>query len=116
MSHKLLVYGTLKKGRGNYRRLEEAGIESFLGNAVLHNHEMFSLGGFPGVRPKKGSKVIGELYVVRSLGPTDMLEGHPDFYRRTPVEVVTDEGKVECETYILEGYGSNAPIVESGEW
>jgi len=60
---------------------------------------MFSLGSFPGVVRGGETAIEGEVYEVdaATLAGLDQLEGHPHFYRRTPVRL--DEYG-EVETYL----------------
>lgn len=113
----VFVYGTLRQGYGNHRLLEGA---RFLG--VRHTAPTFTmihLGGFPGVLATGQTSIIGEVYEVTDpemLRRLDRLEGHPDWYRRTPI--VTLEGDA-VEIYIYpenDGRSRTAPVVESGDW
>ncbi len=50
------------------------------------------------------SHILGEVYdvlTVEALDKLDRLEGHPDWYTRTPVIVDLDDGKgsIEAEIY-----------------
>ena len=82
MTHRVFVYGTLKRGYGNYRMfLRDA---HFAGEAKTPpSYGMLSAGGFPVVMPVSwdGKAVAGELYHVddRTLARLDGLEGvRPD--------------------------------------
>ena len=87
---KIFVYGTLRQGFGNHRLLEQA---DFLGSAVtVEDYSMFG-GGIPFVNPNvKKYPIVGEVYEVNEnqLKRLDALEGHPDWYYRTPIEVKMD--------------------------
>lgn len=131
----LFVFGTLKAGFGNHVVMQRAGGE-LVGTAVLPGYEMFSFGGFPGIRPKKGAVVHGELYAVKSLRPLDSLEGcnyehkEDSFFWRTDVQVVlqsivVDGGglyiidrseTVACQTYVPQGDYSDMRSVPDGVW
>ena len=86
---RILVYGTLKKGHANHRILEEAGA-TFMGyDSVTGPFRMCDMVGFPGVYrptelPRKEMRLRGELWAMEpeGLAACDMLEGHPNFYRR----------------------------------
>ncbi len=110
------VYGSLRKGLGNHRVL---GDSTLLGTDVVSGWEMFSLGGFPGIRSGLGSIVV-EVYLVDNEAiaeALDRLEGYrgPDannFYDKETV--FTQYGEASIYT-LQEGYdGSN--IVEKGDW
>lgn len=130
----LFVFGTLKAGFGNHVVMQRAGGE-LVGTATLPGYEMFSFGGFPGIRPKQGAVVHGELYTVKSLRPLDSLEGcherkEDSFFWRTDVQVVlksvvTDGGglysiarseTVACQTYVPQGDYSDLQPVPDGVW
>jgi gamma-glutamylaminecyclotransferase len=115
---KIMVYGTLKKGRGNHSLLEDC---PFLGKAnTLPAFTMFSLGGFPGVVAKGNTSIRGEIYDVLDevLHDLDRLEGHPRWYERKPITAQMENGEVVvAHMYILpNGYEKNFTVVESGIW
>lgn len=96
---KVFVYGTLKKGFPNHHVLKNA---DFVGKATTTGggFAMATNGFYPAVWRGAGpANVQGEVYEVSSLtlGRLDILEGHPGFYRREPVE--TTQGQVEM--YLL---------------
>lgn len=105
--HLLFVYGTLKAGYGNNRRL---GSSSLIGHASTEQPMSFvDLGSFPALVPPRANipqyHVKGELYEVddHTLEMCDRLEGHPTFYTREEIGVVLDEFNlaVDCWAYIL---------------
>jgi len=78
------VYGTLKRGHGNYNHFLK-GSSKFLGKAIIRGLRLYSLGGFPGVRPgERNDKVKMELFEIDSniLKRIDSLEGVPYMYNR----------------------------------
>jgi gamma-glutamylcyclotransferase (GGCT)/AIG2-like uncharacterized protein YtfP len=94
----VFVYGSLLAGEGNHRVLRGARL---LGPAKTpQEFSMFSLGSFPGVVRGGETAIVGEVYEVdaATLAGLDQLEGHPRFYRRTPLRL-DDHGEVE--TYLL---------------
>lgn len=108
------VYGTLKKGKGNCRRLENA---IFVGDAeTLEQYTMISLGYFPGVLLKEPThKIQGEVYEIdeeieKSL---DSLEGYPNFYNKKLIQTTLGEAimyYLPTKSYI------NREVVEGGRW
>lgn len=114
---KVFTYGTLKKGFGNHYLLKDS---SFLGEVkTLPEFTMISLGGFPGILTGGHTSISGEVYEVNTetLAKLDRLEGHPTWYRRTPITLLNDE-KVETYIYLKSNPSPSQrfPIVESGEW
>jgi gamma-glutamylaminecyclotransferase len=118
MAHRVFVYGSLMSGLHNHHMLDGA---RRVGRGTTGPHyRMVSLGGFPAVLAGGSSAVAGELYEVpgRVLGRLDRLEGHPDWYRRTPCDVRLDDGTaVEAEMYVMTGhaYDGRDPV-PGGDW
>lgn len=87
----VLVYGTLRKGEGNYRHFLD-GMEPKVVD-MLTNFKMYSLGAFPAIveSPDKNDFVVVELYEIDEviLKKLDRLEGYPRFYNRKEVSTVT---------------------------
>ena len=86
MTELVFVYGTLKKGFGNHRLLENA---HCLGEAYLPRVIMLDLGAYPAIIAGGKKEVTGEVYQVdaETLARLDRLEGHPSFYERRQVKV-----------------------------
>ena len=88
---------------------------------------MLDLGAFPAV-VGGNTKIVGELYEVdkATLASLDRLEGHPSFYERQQICVVTPhprggeaEGAAWC--YFLSKdsqahYEKLCPVIEEGIW
>ncbi|NUO50453.1 MAG: gamma-glutamylcyclotransferase, partial [Polyangiaceae bacterium] len=78
---------------------------------TLHN-----LGAFPGLVRRGHDSVEGEVYEVdmETLRALDRLEGHPRFYRRTPIVLADGES---VETYVLGAEQvRGCPVIRSGSW
>lgn len=135
MSHKVFVYGSLKRGFGNHRLLEG---QKFLGEASTNydDYVMHSLGGYPGVihlqrsgylyyKDKEPGQtyIVGEVYEVDDacMKALDRLEGAPSFYHREEAYISPhwgDDRDFVCIIYILtdpERY-SKYPRIENGIW
>jgi gamma-glutamylaminecyclotransferase len=115
---RIFVYGTLMRGFGNHSYYLDGPLATFVREAETEpGYQLVPLGGFPGmlgpVAEWEGS-VKGEVFDVdESLIPDiDSLEGHPHWYRRTPIRLAEGE---EVETYIYLHPVSRAPI-GSGSW
>jgi gamma-glutamylcyclotransferase (GGCT)/AIG2-like uncharacterized protein YtfP len=112
-SHLLFVYGTLKRPYGNNHVMTDKGA-TFIGTALtLDKFVMFGAGipfvwkptaHYSAAHPDTLAYVVGEVWQVNDEGleATDRLEGHPRFYRRTPVDVKMTEEK---DTRTLKGVG-----------
>lgn len=112
--HKVLVYGTLKKGFSNHRRLESS---KLLNDNVFFTGTMASLGAFPCCTQHGNTKIKGELYEVDddTLRSLDSLESHPSFYERKVVHTSAGPAWV----YLIDEphrYEQGARIVKSGVW
>ena len=114
--HVVAVYGSLKKGFGNHRRLETS---KFVGMAMIPG-TLYSLGAFPAITLEGNTDVHVELYEVDdpTLESLDRLEGHPSFYTRT--EVTGFKG-YDGRAYIYamkpdSYYLREENIVKSGNW
>ena len=122
--YKVAVYGSLRKGFGNYGLLER-GNAKLLGEANLEpKYTMINLGAFPGVYKGGNTSITVEIYEVDEhlLSMLDSLEGYSahrkpinNFYNR---EVVNIPGYGKTYIYFIEdSYKEyNAPIIESGDW
>jgi gamma-glutamylaminecyclotransferase len=99
----LFVYGTLKKGYHNHRRLRES---PFVCHAVtVEKHGFYDLGSFPAMTREGDVYVEGEVYSIDwdVLESCDRLEGHPYFYKREGIEVLDPAGKVmKVDAYICQ--------------
>lgn len=78
----IFVYGILK---GRYANAQPAQVNGF---------RLCDMGHFPAAIPAAEGTIIGELIAVdnETVAEFDIIEGHPDFYVRSDVEVETDEG------------------------
>jgi gamma-glutamylaminecyclotransferase len=107
MKRLIFVYGTLKRGFGNNTLLARAKL--LAPATTVQKFKMYSYGGFPAVFESNEdctAHVAGEIYEVsdeNTMANLDGLEGHPDWYRRTPVVVEDDDGNYcEAEMYVAQ--------------
>lgn len=112
----VFVYGTLKTGHGNHRRLGTS--PAYLGPCKIKGR-MYSLGPFPAIALKDVSDdevVHGEVYAVSdsTLADLDRLEGHPSFYKRE--EIATDYGT--AWVYAMDHYTrlKDMAVIKTGVW
>lgn len=123
-THRVFVYGTLKRGESNHNVLLGA---EYLGVGFTKPSEwiMLNLGPFPALVDSHGAfapPVQGELYLVDDTGlnALDALEGYPDFYGRKSIAVYSRSGLFISPAFVY--YMENPPqeknvnVIESGEW
>ena len=120
--HRVFTYGTLLRGEYNHRVIEPG---TFIREAqTADEFLLYHLGGFPGMTvPEPSSdyaaRVVGEVYDVddETLAMLDRLEGHPDFYIRTKIELADGE---EVWTYLLPSdrlrWRPEPRVIVSGDW
>ena len=111
---RVFVYGTLLAGEANHRLL--AGARLVGEGRTPPVYRLHDLGGFPGLVATGQHTVAGEVYEVddATLAALDRLEGHPRWYRRTPVTL--EDGDV-VETYLLAPEQVvGRPVIPSGNW
>ena len=105
------VYGTLKEGHGNNVLLQDS---AKIGEGWIHGYKMVA-SGIPFVF--KDEAVKGKVWVEvwQVDGPTlaqlDSLEGHPDWYYRSPVSVQTEQGEVRAEVYLNDQHNELPEVV-----
>ncbi|WP_456402146.1 gamma-glutamylcyclotransferase family protein [Persephonella sp.] len=116
MKNLIFVYGTLRKGFGNHRLLENA---EFLGIGRTKEKYKMTANGIPFVSKNEPvSYIIGEVYKIddKTLKRLDELEGHPDWYKREKVKIILETGK-EVEAWIYFNEVSEGKyLVKSGDF
>lgn len=107
------VYGSLRKGMGNHGLLDRNDAQ-LLSTEVISGFEMYSLGGFPYIKPASEGDITIEVYAVpiTAMKALDMLEGYPSFYNRKLV----DTTKGQAWIYYIDDYGTGYGRVTSGDW
>lgn len=104
------VYGTLKRGHGNYERFL-AGESTYMGSAVTAKKYPLIVEGLPYLSPMEGMGHHVEVDVFRvddeTFAELDRLEGHPKWYVRKQVPVVLDNGRKVVSAWI---YFNDVPL------
>jgi gamma-glutamylcyclotransferase (GGCT)/AIG2-like uncharacterized protein YtfP len=113
----LFVYGTLKEGYYNFRRVETLVTRISRGWYVLGG--LYDLGPYPALDFTGTQKVRGELIesdrLDELLRATDEIEGRE--YERAAVEVIGEDGsRRQAWTYRYSGGTAHLPRLTSGEW
>jgi len=98
----LAVYGTLRNRYANHefyiKDALEDGRAKFIGKGkTLDKYTMYCAGIPFVIEDEPTSNIVVEVYEIRDedvMRRIDMLEGHPEWYRRKLVPVVLDNGEV----------------------
>jgi len=112
--HLIAVYGTLKKGHGNYYNyLTES---KFVASGTTKDKYPLVVKGLPYMIEERGHgyNVVVDIFKVtdETLKALDRLEGHPNWYRRKQVEIVTKKGKtLTCWLYFNLTHKSNGEVL-----
>jgi gamma-glutamylcyclotransferase (GGCT)/AIG2-like uncharacterized protein YtfP len=91
----IFVYGILKHRYANAQQ------------ALVPRFRLVDMGWFPAAIPAPTGAIKGELIFVsdETIQEFDMIEGHPNFYVRTDVEVEIGEGNqvemVKAQMYVI---------------
>lgn len=99
---KLFTYGTLKRGYHNSARLLHG--SRFVSAAVTTGRYTLLDGGFPRMVEGSDGYVVGELWQVSRpvLALCDRLEGHPHWYHRRRIWIMTDDGDhMRANAYVM---------------
>ena len=93
----IAVYGTLKKGHGNYYSyLHRRSI--FMGAGETVNKHPLIVNGLPYLSPQKGIGHHVQVDVFRvddtTFKEVDRLEGHPRWYKRESTDIRLKDGKI----------------------
>lgn len=115
-------YGSLRSLMGNHRVNAMAGGTVVGLGRTKDNYDLFAYcSGFPSVsleHSDNGLPVRVEVYETTEAGltgPYDRLEGYPNFYNRTLIPVVLDDGsEVGCYIYHIDQV--SGPLVENNDW
>lgn len=112
----VFVYGTLMSGLSNHGYLSKA---QFLGRAKTKEKYSLFCRGIPYVDKRSNLYHIeGEIYEITDgiLKTLDILEGHPNFYCREEIQVITEEGEEKtCFIYFCRPSGS-AELRKNGNY
>tara|TARA_R110000803_G_scaffold56959_3_gene114662 strand:+ start:7375 stop:8451 length:1077 start_codon:yes stop_codon:yes gene_type:complete len=96
------VYGTLKKGFGNYYSYLKS--SKFVGSGVTKDRYPLVVQGLPFLVNKRGIGYNVKVDVFKvsdiTLGNLDALEGHPKWYRREKIDIKVKNGStLPCWVY-----------------
>src|SRR5690606_18238349 len=113
--HLVFVYGTLLRGQPNHPLIARSRcVEKRAWTTP--SYRFVDLGPFPAMLASGTTAVRGEVYAVddETLAHLDMLEGHPSFYERRPIQLASG---LEVQAYFLVRASTpgGTPIT-SGDW
>lgn len=111
MSHRVLVYGTLRQGESNHHLLSDS---QFLGHVVTQaQFQLFDLGPYPAAI-KGEQSLVAEVYFVDedTMKQLDILEDYPHEYDRELVS--TPHG--QAWIYLYQNKRLLTKIIPSGDW
>ena len=110
----VFVYGTLMRGERAHGFLSGA---EFVGEYMLPDYAIYDLGRYPGVKPKRGAIVYGEVYKVGAdmIKSMDEYEEEGSLYYRRELTVMNEASKVSAFVYVYEREAPDTEI-ESGSW
>lgn len=109
-----MCYGSLRRGQHNHRLLESAGFIAI--DRTRPAFTLIDLGSFPAMTAGGETAVVGEIWEVdaATLARLDTLEGHPRWYRRTPIVLAS---RRRADTYILpSAHTMGRVVVPTGDW
>nr|XP_026488746.1 putative gamma-glutamylcyclotransferase CG2811 isoform X1 [Vanessa tameamea] len=119
MSHKVFVYGTLKRNEPNHHWLTnpDHGVGQFISEGRTKTKYPLIIGTKYNIpfllhSPGDGHNVKGEVYEVDDtmLGKLDILEDHPNYYVREIDDVIiqkhgsSEEETLKCWIYFLKNF------------
>ena len=125
----VFVYGTLRPGQPNWRRLLAATAERVV-TGRLAGVALLDCGHYPAAVERRGASfVVGDVVWIRphawltTLAGLDHLEGYDPadsdrLYERVVRSVDTPDGPVDCWVYLAGTMlaGSARPVVTGGDW
>lgn len=95
----VFVYGTLMKGFGNHRVMEQAK-GKYIGKAKMFGKTKYDTGGFPAVIDG-GGDIYGEVYLLPN--EVEYIDWFGRTVRAKPIEILDS----------LEGYAPNRPVANN---
>ena len=115
---KVAVYGSLKRGFGNYPTMKRAEGQ-FVSTAISNFNVVMDGHSYPYINEtSNGHPMEVEIFDVPKdkLEGLDWLEGHPTFYKREVKSFILEDGsKIEAWVYFLQsGVEANESLLRDG--
>jgi gamma-glutamylcyclotransferase (GGCT)/AIG2-like uncharacterized protein YtfP len=112
----IFVYGTLQRGHGNHRLIQD---QEFVNTATTNDKYILTANGIPFVgKSQQVCQVKGELFrldSVETMSTVDALESHPLWYRREIIKVTDADGN-EQEAWIYFNEDKGMHLIEDGSY
>ena len=111
----LFVYGTLKEGESNHHWLNGA---KKVCDGVVFGLRLHQGPGFPYAFKVNDYTAVthGEVYKIEDLRQCDILEGYPNHYNRSKVEVKVSSGVSTIAWVYHKPTVPRGDVIESGVW
>ena len=111
----LFVYGSLREGESRnyvFRNADYKGVFE-----TIPKYTMYNLGSFPCITFGGKTKITGDVYEVDDyeIEICDMIESHPDYYTRMPIELLDKSIKAQAYFMVDRDFSTYKPITH-GNW
>lgn len=117
-----VVYGSLRKGFGNYKWcLENKSGVDFVKEEDIPGFDMYSLGGFPGINVGEGT-IKGEIFSIENESIEDRLDNLEGYRKNSPessmyIKEIVNTSIGPAYIYVYNGnLKSISQKVDSGDW
>lgn len=116
----MALYGSLRNGLHNSRRLNLQTMSDFLGMTIIEGYALYSLGPYPAVYPTENSSVVAEvrrfsgkkqLEVAKSIDYMELFGG----YHREYVDLEIEQQKVRGFIYVYDEK-PETEVIDHGDW
>lgn len=114
----MFVYGTLMSGFSNSRLLRNS---LLVDRGTTEEEYTLAVSSIPFLVEEDGKNYVsGEVYKVdeKTLNAIDQLEGHPDWYERKVISIITEQGdKLQAWAYFMQKSKlKTVTVIESGDY
>lgn len=116
----MALYGSLRNGLHNSRRLNLQIMSDFLGMTIIEGYALYSLGPYPAVYPAENSSVVAEvrrfsgkkqLEVAKSIDYMELFGG----YHREYVNLEIEQQKIRGFIYVYDEK-PETEVIDHGDW
>ena len=83
---------------------------------TITKYTMYDLGEFPCITFGGKTSIVGDVFEVNdyTLDLCDMIEGHPDYYNRMPIELL--DKSIKAEAYFMDRNFKDYKPITHGNW